>query len=275
MIDRERLVLIGHPVAHSLSPVMQNAALDAAGSTLRYEALDIPADALAATLASLRATNCAGNFTIPHKRTAMQSMQKCTPIAMRAGAVNTFWRDDDGDLAGDDTDVTGFAAMVNDVIPDLPDGVRVAVIGAGGAAAAAITAIEAWPGATVTVHARDLARAVAMRMRHSVVVRACSMRDPCLEDANIVVNATPLGLGDNDAFPVEMDRMSPAAAVLDLVYRNNETAWVRAAREHGHPAADGLSMLFHQGVAAFERWFGVEPDRQAMWNALRSATGRS
>lgn len=274
MIERGRLVLIGHPVAHSLSPVMQNAALEAAGSALRYEAIDVLPENLESTLVTLRDQNAAGNFTIPHKRLAMKSMQKCTPIAIRAGAVNTFWRDNDGELDGDNTDVTGFASMVNEIMPGMPDGVRVAVIGAGGASAAVITAIESWPGATVSVHARDLARAVAMRMRHSVVVRACSMRDPCLEEANIVVNATPLGLSQGDPHPADLDRMSPDAVVLDLVYAKGETDWVRAAREKGHQAADGLSMLLHQGAAAFERWFGIEPDRTAMWDALRNAAGR-
>jgi shikimate dehydrogenase len=188
--------------------------------------------------------------------------------------VNVFWRDDQGELDGDNTDVSGFAAMANEIVPDIPDNVRVAVLGAGGAAAAVITAIEAWPGATVTVHARDLARAAAMRMRHSVVVRACSMRDPCLHDANIVVNATPLGLGAGDILPADLDRVAPDAVLLDLVYVPGETAWVRAGRERGHPAADGLSMLLHQGIAAFERWFGVAPDREAMWTALKAAAGR-
>lgn len=274
MIPRERLVLIGHPVAHSLSPVMQNAALEAAGSTLRYEAIDVPPDALASFMDSLRGTNCAGNFTIPHKRAAMQLVQKCTPIAQQAGVVNTFWLDGHNDIAADNTDVTGFASMVNELLPDIPQQARVAVIGAGGAAAAVITAIEAWPGATISVHARDLARAVAMRMRHSVVVRACSMRDPCLEDADIVVNATPLGLAVGDAHPVELDRLSSNAIVFDLVYTRDETEWVRAARAGGHVAADGLSMLLHQGVAAFERWFGTAPDKEAMWSALKAATGR-
>lgn len=275
MIQRERLVLIGHPVAHALSPVMQNAALEAAGSTLRYESLDIPPEGLESALTSLRATNCAGNVTVPHKRSAMQFVQKCTPIAMRAGAINTFWLDDQGEIAADNTDVTGFASMANELLADIPRNARIAVIGAGGAAAAAITAIEAWPGATVSVHARDLARAVAMRMRHSVVVRACSMRDPCLEDADIVVNATPLGLAQGDAHPVDLDRLSPKAIVLDLVYAYGETDWVRVARARGHLAADGLSMLLHQGVAAFERWFGIAPDKQVMWSALRKATGRN
>ena len=274
MISREKLVLIGHPVAHSLSPLMQNAALEAAGSKLRYEAIDVLPANLESSVASLRQSAVAGNFTIPHKRPAMRLMQKCTPTAMQVGAVNTFWRDESEELVGDNTDVTGFAGMVNEVLEDIPDGVRVAVIGAGGAAAAVVTAVESWPGATVSVHARDLARAVALRMRHSVVVRACSMRDPCLGDADIVVNATPLRFSAAEGEPVDFDRLSPRAIVLDLLYAPGETEFVREARARGHLAADGLTMLLHQGTAAFERWFGIEPDKRVMWDALRAATGR-
>lgn len=269
-----RLFLIGHPVAHSLSPLMQKAAIEAAGLEATYEAIDVAPDALGATLDDMRASRAAGNLTVPHKRSAMRHMQKCTPVAMRAGAVNTFWVDDDADLAGDNTDVTGFAGMVNAVLSDIPVDARVAILGAGGAAAAVVTAIEAWPGATATVHARDLSRAVAIRMRHSVVVRACSMRDPCLADADIVVNATSLGLAAGDALPVELDRLASGAIVLDLVYGQDETVFVRAARERGHMAADGLLMLLHQGAAAFERWFGAPPDKEVMWAALAGATSR-
>lgn len=269
-----RLFLIGHPVAHSLSPLMQNAAIEAAGLEATYEAIDVSPDALATKLDDMRAMRAAGNFTVPHKRPAMRHMQKCTSVAMRAGAVNTFWVDENSELAGDNTDVTGFAGMVNAVLSDIPAQARVAIIGAGGAAAAVVTAVEAWPSATVTVHARDLSRAVAIRMRHSVVVRACSMRDPCLGDADIVVNATSLGLAAADSLPVELDRLAPGAVVLDLVYGRDETKFVRAARERGHVAADGLLMLLHQGAAAFERWFGTPPNKEVMWAALAGATGR-
>ncbi|MEO8193890.1 MAG: shikimate dehydrogenase [Gemmatimonadales bacterium] len=273
MIQRERLVLIGHPVSHSLSPVMHNAALGAAGINLRYEALDVSPEALDGTLSDLARSNCCGNFTIPHKKPAMRSMQACSSSATLAGAVNTFWSDGAGGLEGDNTDVPGFVGAASELLDGIPEGMRVAVLGAGGSAAAVLTAIDAWPGVTASVHARDLARAMSMRMRHSAVVRVCSMRDPCLHDADLVVNATSIGM-DSDEMPVEVDRLGPEAVVLDLVYAANETAWVRAARERGHTAADGLRMLFYQGATAFERWFGERPDTDVMWSALLKATGR-
>jgi shikimate dehydrogenase len=274
MIHRERLVLIGHPVSQSLSPAMHNAALEAAGMDLRYEALDVAPDNLDATLAELAKVSCGGNFTMPHKKAAMHSMRVISDVAQHVGAINTFWGDGYGALDGDNTDVAGFDGAARDLLGEIPEGIRVAILGAGGAAAAALTAIDEWPGATASVHARDLARAMSMRMRHSAVVRACSMRDPSLGEANLVVNATPVGMV-GDEMPIELDGLRPDAFILDLVYTPNETALVRETRTRGHKSADGLRMLLHQGVAAFELWFHQKPDAGVMWNAMLRASGRS
>lgn len=252
---------------------MHNAALQAAGLTVKYEAIDVAPENFAALLAELAQENAAGNVTFPHKKAAMNAMNSYSEVAHKAGGANTFWSDGNGLPEGDNTDVAGFDTAVVELLGGMPDGARVAVLGAGGAAGAVLTAIDAWPGATASVHARDLARAVAMRMRHSVVVRACSMRDPCLADADLVVNATPIGMGSEE-MPEELERLAPHAVVFDLVYGPNETAFVRAARERGHTASDGLRMLLHQGVAAFERWFATPPDQAVMWSALLEATGR-
>lgn len=274
MTQRERLVLIGHPVSQSLSPAMQNAALEAAGMSLRYEALDVAPENLDAALAELAKVPCGGNFTMPHKKAAMHSMRVISDVAQHVGAVNTFWGDGYGALDGDNTDVVGFDGAARDLMGGTPEGIRVAILGAGGAAAAALTAIDEWPGVTASVHARDLARAMAMRMRHSAVVRACSMRDPSLGDANLIVNATPVGMVGEE-MPIEIDGLRPDAFILDLVYTPNETALVRETRARGHKSADGLRMLLHQGAAAFELWFHQKPDEGVMWSALLRGAGRS
>ena len=274
MSQPERLALIGHPVSQSLSPAMQNAALAASGRSMRYETIDVLPDDFEATLRDFVANGGVGNITIPHKLHAFRCMDACTEPANKCGAVNTFWRDDYSRLCGHNTDVAGFAAMVQELLGEVPNNVRVAVLGSGGAATAVLTAISDWPGVTATVHGRDLARASAARMRHSVVVRVASMRDPLIAQADIVVNATPVGMS-SDEHPVNLDRIAPAATVIDLVYAPGETSWVREARSRGHRAADGLSMLLHQGVAAFECWFGEEPDQSAMKVALAQAAGRS
>lgn len=273
MISRDRLLLIGHPVGHSLSPAMHNAALDAAGIALRYEAIDVVPAQLRETLERLAAQNCAGNFTLPHKRAAIGSMGAVSAAATAAGVVNTFWSDQDGHIAGDNTDVAGFRLLAEQTVGEVPNDSHVAVIGAGGGAAAVLAAVRQWKNCTATIHARSAETAELLCRRFSGFARASSMEDPILGQANIVVNATPIGLLDN-LQPVAIDRLAADAVVLDLVYGANETAWVRSARENGHRASDGLSMLVKQGALSFRRWFGIDPDEAVMWRAVSRATGR-
>ncbi len=274
MINRDQLVLVGHPVDHSLSPVMHNAALDAAGISLRYEVRDVRPDELIDTLAQLSAINCGGNITIPHKRAAIGSMDAVSAAAAAAGAVNTFWTDGDGHIAGDNTDVAGFEALAIDVMEGMPRNCRIAVLGAGGGASAVLAAAKGWEGCAATVHARSSERAGELCRRFSDFARAAPMSDPVIATADIVINATPIGLND-DSQPIDLATVARGAAIIDLVYARAETAWVRNARAQGHRASDGLPMLVWQGALSFRKWFGVDPDEEAMWAAVMKATGRS
>jgi shikimate dehydrogenase len=261
-----RLVLLGHPVAHSASPRFQNAALRSAGIPLRYEVLDVTPAELDAVLESLAVVNASGNVTIPHKETVAARCTKLTPVAERCGAVNVFWHED-GVLHGDNTDVAGVDVVATALLQGKRDGARVAVLGAGGAAAAVLCALEGWDAARVRLYNRHMSRAEGLARRFRAVVTVAATLDEAVDDATLVVNATPVGLHD-DRYPVPIDALSAGAAVFDLVYRPQETAWVRAAREAGHRAADGEGMLLEQGALAFERWFGRTPDRGAMWRAM-------
>ena len=265
-----RLVLLGHPVAHSLSPTFQNAALRRAGIPLVYEALDVPPRDFADTIRRLAAEGAAGNVTIPHKAAAARACDRLTPLAARAGAVNAFRREDDGALLGDNTDVGGFAAAAIALLGAIPRDSRVAVLGAGGGAAAVLAACERWPGCTVRVWSRREAAARALVERFAGVASTAPAVADAVAAADLVVNATPIGLTSDDV-PVAVDALPPRAAVLDLVYRRGETPWVRQARAQGRRAADGLPMLVEQGALAFTFWLGVEPDREAMREAVRSA----
>jgi shikimate dehydrogenase len=266
-----RLVLLGHPVAHSLSPRFQGAALARAGIPLTYEALDVPPSALAAAVSSLHDVLAAGNVTIPHKSAMALLCDRVTPVAERTRAVNTFWHDA-GQLVGDNTDVAGFDALVATVYGALPQHARVALIGAGGAAAAVCEAISRWSDARVAIIARRPEAASVLADRYPLLVDRVTSETTELQGATLIVNATPVGL-TNNAMPVDIERVPRDAAVIDLVYRGGETAFVRAARARSHRAADGLAMLVEQGALAFERWFGIPPDRTTMWEALgRSGT---
>jgi shikimate dehydrogenase len=261
-----RLVLLGHPVRHSLSPRFQNAALRAAGIPLTYEALDVLPDALGNVLNQLRSENAAGNVTVPHKAAVAAACDRQTGTAIRTGAVNTFWCDGTR-LVGDNTDVAGFRALALSVLGREPVDAVVGLLGAGGGAAAVCAVVEEWPGARVVVHARGRERAVALAQRFpGLVGLAYSMAD-ALHDATIVVNATPVGLQGHDV-PVAVSMLPRDAVVMDLAYRAGQTPWILAARAAGHRAADGLEMLIAQGAEAFERWFGRAPDRDVMRQAL-------
>jgi shikimate dehydrogenase len=262
-----RLVLLGHPVAHSLSPAMQNAALEALALPLRYETLDVPPAALDATLDALIAERAAGNVTLPHKGRVAARCHRLTERAGRAGAANVFWVED-GRLAGDNTDIPAFAALVQQLLGARPARRRVALLGAGGAAAAVLVAAEAWPGTRVVLHNRSADRAAALAARFPVVERLAATANDAVRGADLIVNATSLGLRDADALPVEIERLPAGAAVVDLVYRRGGTAWTAAATAAGHAAADGLAMLLEQGALAFERWFGRPAPRAVMREAL-------
>lgn len=274
----QRLVLLGHPVAHSLSPTFQNAALEAAGYPVRYEAVDVLWHELALTLGQLSRNGGAGNVTVPHKRAAVAWCDEVTELARTVGAINTFWVED-GRLHGDNTDVAGAAAALREVLAARGDVVppeKVALLGAGGASAAFVAAVaRVLPYARVVVWARRPDKAGALGAVAPGRVAVAESLDAALGGAGLVVNATPLGLRADDLLPCPVAALPPRAAVLDLVYGSDETAWVRAARRAGHVAADGLTMLVEQGAAAFERWFGHAPDRDAMWGAVHARTGRA
>jgi shikimate dehydrogenase len=261
-----RLVLLGHPVSHSLSPAFQNAALRAAKIPLKYEAIDVEPGELRSVLRELRESKAAGNVTIPHKTAVHASCDKVTDTAARVGAVNTFWFES-GELYCDNTDVGGFDTAAKALLGGEPAGASVTLLGSGGAAAAVLAAVERWPQARVSIVARnaDKARRLARRFRDVAGVE--TSLEKAVDGATLIVNATPIGQHD-DGQPMDVSLIQPATAVLDLVYRKGATPWVKAARKRGCRAADGLPMLLEQGALSFQRWFGVDPDREAMRQAL-------
>jgi shikimate dehydrogenase len=267
MIERPgRLVLLGHPIRHSLSPLFQNAALRSAGIPIEYQPLDVAPAELEVMLRRLTQDRAAGNVTIPHKIAVHDACATLTPLARRVGAVNTFWTEDSA-LVGDNTDVEGFNALVREVLGEIPRSARVALLGAGGASAAVLAAIEQWDGARALLAGRSPEKGVALAARFPGLAEVADSTSDALRGATIVVNATPVGMTD-DRHPVSLDLVPEGATVLDLVYRKGGTSWTRLARERGQRAADGLTMLIAQGAASFERWFGIAPDLDAMRKAV-------
>lgn len=270
----EALVIIGFPVAHSLSPRFQQAALDACALPVRYERLEVAPAALDEALRSLRDRRVGGNATIPHKEAMFSRASRRSATACATGAVNTFWWEQ-GELVGHNTDVDGVLATLR-VLSRGPVTDPVLVLGAGGAAAAVLIALASHPetaGAPVRVVARSPERARALIARTGVaasVVHDTSMTEADWARAALVVNTTPIGMSSEEV-PVAPALLSPGCAVFDLVYRAGGTAWIHAARAHGLVAEDGLRMLVEQGASAFECWFDRPAPRERMWAALGQA----
>jgi shikimate dehydrogenase len=261
-----RLVLLGDPVSHSFSPAFQNAALKAAKIPLVYEAVEVGRADLRPLFQALKKESAAGNVTVPHKVAVYELCDELTDLASRVGAVNVFWFRS-GRLHGDNTDVGGFDVAARSLLGGEPSGARVVLLGAGGAAAAVLAAIEAWAGATVSIVARNAERAEALAQRFPDVARVETTANRVIADATLVINATPIGQRGAEQ-PLDVSVIPKSTAVLDLVYARGGTPWVRAARAQGNRSADGLTMLLEQGALSFQRWFGVEPDREAMRQSL-------
>jgi shikimate dehydrogenase len=261
-----RLVLLGSPVSNSLSPVLQGAALAAAGIRLSYEALDVEPDRLEKVIQELKSSRGAGNVTRPHKVAVHDACDTLTPIARRVAAVNTFWVEE-GQLHGDNTDVEGFDAAARSLLRNDTSALDVVLLGAGGGAAAVLAALEHWPRARVTIISRNPERAALLARRYPDVARVETDAYRAVAGTRLIVNATPVGQHD-DLHPLEVSAIPRDAAVIDLVYRKGGTPWIKALREKGNPAQDGMPMLLEQGALSFRRWFGIEPDREAMRRAL-------
>ncbi len=271
-------MLLGHPVSHSLSPIFQNAALKSAGLNVSYDALDVPPLALSGVLRDLARSGVAGNITIPHKEAVAAACSRLTDIAKRVGAVNTFWHEK-GKLVGDNTDVAGARIAIaslldargtpNAEMRDASTELRVTVLGAGGAAAAILVALESFAPVAITLWSRSLDRAQALPARVNVNVIVADDVAVAVRDADLVINCTPIGLNGLET-PVNVAALQPGARLLDLIPKMGETEWLRVGRANGHVVEDGLRMLVEQGAASFERWFNIVPDRASMWRSLKS-----
>lgn len=262
------LLIIGKPVTQSLSPLIQNAAIAAAGINAHYDRLEVDATELASVLHRCARDGIAGNITMPHKEAAHATIQRLTVLAHRIGSVNTFWVER-GELYGHNTDVEGALATIRALVPDQLTNRRVAILGAGGSAAAVLFAVHIAGCTDIHMHSRTPSRGSAIAARVNVPVHLAESALDAVRGAALVINATPLGMRDDDAMPVDAAVLDDSCAVFDLVYRRGETAWVRVCRARGLPAEDGLRMLVEQGAAAFRAWYGRDPSLEAMWNAVR------
>ena len=277
-----RVGLIGHPVAHSISPAFQQAAFDAVGFDARYEAWDVLPDGLASLIEGLRGPDALGaNVTIPYKEAAAREMDRLHQTARHVGAINTIVRGDDG-LEGYNTDVAGFQRSLEAAGFDAR-GADVVIWGAGGAARAVAWALIWRDVGALTIVNRSGIR--AGRLRHDLSaasgdtrLRAYPIEDAASLDAlatcDLVVHCTPLGLRGSegeDALPFDPDLLAPGTRVVDLIANPIRSPLVVAAEARGLAAVGGLPMLVYQGAASFELWTRQEAPVDTMFAAAEAA----
>ena len=273
-------VILGDPIEHSLSPVMQNAALEAAGIDGLYIPWRVKAAGLATAFESLRGMeNFAGaNVTLPHKEQAALLVDEVSSDAASVGAVNTIVSRG-GRLFGANTDGQGFLRALQEDGGFVPKGRRTIVLGAGGAARAVAWSLAEAGVAELLVVNRTVERAESLAglVGRGTGVSAIGLgigdrRIPeKVADCALLVNATSVGLSPSDPTPIDPALLRPGVLVYDLIYRPRETALLRAARARGCRAMGGLGMLLYQGALAFELWTGRKPSLEAMRTALIQA----
>jgi shikimate dehydrogenase len=275
VVTRPALWLLGQGIEYSVSPAMQNAALRACGlDEWEYAIRDVTADGLPGALDALRRGEAAGaNVTIPHKRAVAAACDELQGDALRTGAVNTVLVRD-GRLIGENTDARGLElALRHDGLWPEP-GASVVVLGAGGAAVAALLALSRAQPAALQVAARreeEAARVAAGLGADSVAWRHDAVLAALGGGACLLLNATPAPL---QALPVAVDALPGGCTVVDLRYRPRPVDLVAAARARGLRAGDGLEMLLQQGMLSFALWTGMQPPIDVARAALHEAAGR-
>ncbi len=271
--------IFGHPVEHSFSPAMHNAAFGRMGLDCVYVAFDVAPGELAAATAAVRALRLGGvNVTIPHKERIMEFLDGVSAEARLAGAVNTVVRTDEGRLEGYTTDVPGFLRALREELGFEPHGKSACVLGAGGAARAVVTALLMEGARRIWILNRTSSKAETLADYFSARFPEASLEALPLGDGgvpagvlaecDIVVNSTSLGMVGMEPLDIDLSALKRSACVYDLVYNPRETDFVRRARSQGHRAAGGLGMLVYQGAESLRIWTGREPPVDVMAAAI-------
>ena len=257
--------VIGDPIEHTMSPVMQNTAFSQLGLDYVYVAFRVKGEVLGEAIGGMRGFGIAGlNVTIPHKVAVIPFLDELDPLAKKIGAVNTI-TNNDGVLKGYNTDAMGFLRTLLDRGVK-PEGKNIVILGAGGASKA-LSFILAENGANLSIlnrreeldWAENLARQISHTFRKEVPARELNEANlaAMLEKANVLVNATSVGMIPNTSgTPVSARLLRPELVVFDIVYNPTETRLLREAAQAGAKTIGGLTMLAWQGALAFEMWTG-------------------
>jgi shikimate dehydrogenase len=270
-----RAGVIGWPIEHSRSPTIHRYWLKELGIPGNYDKFAVRPGEFRQFADKIGKDGFLGaNVTAPHKEAAFEACDRRTDVAEALGAVNTLWRQD-GQLWGDNTDVAGFLANLDEATPGWDERKRFAiVIGAGGAARGIIHALATHGFERIAVVNRTQARAEAVAQHFGEAIVAMPWGDLAagLSEADLLVNASSLGMVGQPPLEVDLSALLERAVVTDAVYVPLRTPLIEVARARGLRVAEGLGMLLHQAAPAFARWFGVQP---VVTPALRAGRSRS
>ncbi|KQU59513.1 shikimate dehydrogenase [Bacillus sp. Leaf406] len=261
--------VIGDPIAHSMSPVMHQAALEDSGLEGTYMKFHVTPDALPQAIGGIRALGIRGmNITVPHKVAVMELLDRIDPLAKAIGAVNTIVNDD-GVLTGYNTDGPGYVQGLQQALRGNLTDKSVLMLGAGGAAKAIFYSLASIGVKHIDIANRTEARAADMMEACPFAITSSYIP---MDDAgdvvnryDIVIQTTSIGMSpDVDHSPLTFDSVKEGSLFSDIIYNPLETAIMKRARELGAQTQNGLEMFVHQGALAFEKWTGVTPDTETM-----------
>ncbi|MEE9239367.1 MAG: shikimate dehydrogenase [Thermodesulfobacteriota bacterium] len=270
--------IFGHPVKHSLSPDMHNSAFNTLGLNSVYVAFDIDPESIEEAARAIRVMGIRGiNITIPHKQTIIPYLDEVSPDAKLTGAVNTV-KNENGKLLGYNTDVGGFLRAIREDLDFSPEGNTLFLIGAGGAARAVLSAFCMNGGAVVYITdiIKDKALELANQFKanfQNITIETVELDNQNLieqkfNEADILVNASPAGMDGVGSLDIPLTSLNKNAVVYDLVYKPPDTNLLKEAKQLGHKASGGLSMLLYQGAESFEIWTCENAPVEIMKKAL-------
>ncbi len=267
--ERDRYAVVGHPVAHSKSPRIHRQFAEQTGEPVEYRAIDIPPGEFAARVQAFFAAGGKGlNVTLPYKEEAYRLAERLTRRARQAGAVNTLALQGDGSLLGDNTDGAG---LVQDLQHNLHwdiRGLRVLLLGAGGAVRGVIGPLLEQQPAVLVIANRTPEKAVQLATAFGSGVRGCGYAALAGEAFDLVINGTSASLA-GELPPLPAGLLAAGACCYDMMYGPEPTVFLRWAQDHGAATADGLGMLVEQAAEAFFLWRRVRPQTGPVLQALR------
>lgn len=261
--------LLGHPVGHSMSPVMHNDMFTLLGLNHHYQAFDVEPDKLKTAVDGIKALGISGfNITIPHKVDIMEQLDHIDDEAKEIGAVNTVVNDK-GKLIGYNTDGRGFVTSLKQAAGEDLSKQSILIVGAGGAARAIFISLVNMGNTKVDIANRTLEKAEQLIQATTKVTKSKAITiieaEKCLDQYDIIINTTSVGMSPNiDQIPISLELLKPGTVLADIIYNPLETKWLRIGKEKGAITQNGVGMFVGQGALAFEKWTGQTPDLKRM-----------